>query len=152
MRVLDVRYVVLLVLPGLSLFCGCHALTRNAEGVDYRPGGPTITTVATFDASYSLAAPDAFKSWIQTDVPQGSLVGFRQEPDGAVVAFAGELTWPVDDAAGRHVWLCTPKPTNEWERFLVRTRDRSEEAFYKTVMILTAPIWITQCSITGEWP
>ena len=152
MRVLDVRYAVLLVLPWLALLCGCNALPREAEVIEYRPGGTVPTTVAKADGEYRLSAPDARMSCIPTDVSQGSVLGFRQEPDGAVVAFAGDQSWPIEAKDGRHVWLCTPKPANEWERFLVRTRERSENAFYTTVMILTAPIWIAQCSITGEWP
>jgi hypothetical protein len=110
------------------------------------------TTVAKEDAEYHLSAPDKQTSWIQTDVTKGSDVGFRQEPDGSVVAFASEQTWRVEDSNGRHVWLCTPKPVTGWDKFLVRSRDKSENAFYTTVMILTAPFWIPRCAATGQWP
>jgi hypothetical protein len=147
-----VRPTVLLALPWLSLLCGCHALIRDAEVIDYRPGGTAATTVAKFDASYRLSAPGVRRSWIETDVLQGNAVGFRQERDGTVVAFAGEQTWRVEASDGRHVWLCTPRPVTAWDQFLVRTRDTSENTFSKAVMILTAPFWITQCAVTGVWP
>jgi hypothetical protein len=110
------------------------------------------TTVAKEDAEYSLFAPDKLTSWIQTDVPKGSAVGFRQEPDGSVVAFAGEQTWRVEDSNGRHVWLCTPKPVTGWDKFLVRSRDKAENAFGATLLILAAPFWIPACAVTDEWP
>jgi hypothetical protein len=147
-----VRQAILLVLPGLSLLCGCHALTRDAEVIDYRPGGTVATTVAKSDASYRLSAPDARTSWVATDVPQGGAVGFRTEADGTVVAFAGEQTWRIEASNGRHVWLCTPKPATGWDRLLVRTRDTAESTFCATGLILTAPLWLTLCAANGELP
>jgi hypothetical protein len=146
-----VRQAILLALPWLSLLCGCHALTRDAEVIDYRPGGTPATTVAKADASYHLSAPEANTRWIQTDVLQGSAVGFRQEPDGTLTAFAGEQSWRIDASDG-HVWLCTPKPVTAWDRFLVRTRDTCESALYPTLLTLTAPIWVVHCALTGQWP
>jgi len=108
------------------------------------------TTVAKEDAEYRLSADK--QTWIQTDVTKGREVGFRREPDGSVVAFAGEQTWQVKDSNGRHVWLCTPKPVTEWDHFLVRTRDKSENAFYTTAFILAIPFWVPHCAATGEWP
>ncbi|WP_439622001.1 hypothetical protein [Gemmata sp.] len=146
------RQAVLLVLPAVSLLCGCHALTRDAEVIAYRPGEAVTMTAAKEDATYRLSARDGRHGWIATDVPQGGAVGFRKEADGTITAFAGAQTWPIEASDGRHVWLCTPKPTTGWDRFLVGTRDKSESAFQTTVLFLTAPIWLTQCAITGEWP
>lgn len=44
-------------------------------------------------------------------------------------AFAGDESTTIITANGRHVWLATPKPKNAWDRFLVKSRDRTEAAF-----------------------
>ena len=147
-----VRRAILLVLPAVLLLCGCHALTRDSEVIAYRPGEGVTTTVAKEDATYRLSARDGRQGWIATDVPRGATVGFREEADGQIIAFAGAQTWPIEASDGRHVWLSTPKPTRGWDRFLVGTRDKTAAAFYSTLLFITAPIWLTQCAINGEWP
>lgn len=146
-----VRETRLLSLPALSLLCGCQALTRGAEAIDYRPGEPPATMVAKVDGTYSLYAPNAYTSWAATDVTLGSAVGFRQEPNGTITAFAGEQTWPIDASDGRHVWLYTPKPATEWDRFLVNTRDKTESAVGTMLLFLTAPILELACAVTGQY-
>src|SRR5579871_5330961 len=103
------RYAAILLLAGLPLFGGC-VVVRETEVIDYRPSGSVNTTAATRDASYRLYAPDANHCWIATDVAKGEPVGFREEVDGSIVAFASKQSWTVDGAQGRHVWLCEPKP------------------------------------------
>ncbi|VTU00257.1 unnamed protein product [Gemmataceae bacterium] len=146
------RRAILLVLPAVSLLCGCHALARDSEVIAYRPGEAVTTTVAKEDATYRLSARDGRQGWIGTEVSRGGAVGFRQEADGQVTAFAGSQTWPIEASDGRHVWLSTPKPTSGWDRFIVRTRDKSASAFQATVLVITAPIWLTWCAVTNEWP
>jgi hypothetical protein len=147
-----VRRAVVLPLPLLALLGGCHALVRDAEVIDYRPGRPAPATVAAEDAGYRMTARGGLQNWVQTDVASGSPVGFRQESDGSVVAFAGEQTWPVDPADGRHVWLATPKPVTGWDRFLVRSRDRCESAATAVMLFVLGPVIVINGCLTGEWP
>ncbi|MBX9581941.1 MAG: hypothetical protein K2X87_16675 [Gemmataceae bacterium] len=132
------------LLPALA--GGCRALVRDAEAIAYRPGTPPTTTAAECDARYQLSAPDELRYWLQVDVPAGAAVGFRREPDGSLLAVAGEHVQPIPDA--RYVWLCTPKPATRWDRFAVRTRDRCEEAVTDAKVVLFIPV---MC-ITGEFP
>ena len=94
---------VLLALPLLSVACGCKALVRDAETVEYRRGAIPRSTAAKCDATYTLEVPeDKRTSYNPVDVATGEPVGFRREPDGSLVAFAGTHTYTIPD---RHaVW------------------------------------------------
>ncbi|MBX9627220.1 MAG: hypothetical protein K2X82_25680 [Gemmataceae bacterium] len=144
------RRAVLLAALLPALAGGCRALVRDAETVAYRPGTPPTTAPAECDASYQLSAPDELRYWLQVDVPAGAAVGFRREPDGSLLAVAGEHVQPIPD--GRYVWLCTPKPVSRWDRFAVGTRDRCEKAAVTALLYVTMPVWIPICCATGEWP
>lgn len=142
------RQVVLLLLPALVLPCGCQTLARDVPVVEYSPGGTLDTAVAKYDATYTLSIGTSV-SLQCTDVPEGGTVGFRREPDGAVVAFAGEETRRLDPDHGRHVWLCTAKPATVWGRRLVRGRDIAEEGGKVILFVLTLPILIPAIMIYG---
>ncbi len=145
------RRVVLLVLPLLSLMSGCKALVRDAEVVEYRSGTLPITTAAKCDATYTLEVPENKRtSYNPVDVAKGETVGFRREPDGSLIAFAGTHTYTIPDQHA--MWCFVPAPVTRWDRFVVSTRDKCENAFSTTLLVITAPIWMAQCAKTGVWP
>jgi hypothetical protein len=141
------RRAVVLALNLLPLLGGCRALVRDAETVEYRPGSAPTTMAATYDATYRLYVPEKLETGMGIEVTKGEAVGFRQEPDGSIIAVAGQETKPIPD--GRCVWLCTPKPVTRWERFLVRTRDKCETA---VMLVFLGPALVINGCVTGEWP
>src|SRR5207237_333350 len=69
------RRALLLALPLLSLLCGCKALWRDREAIEYRPGTPPTTVVADRDATYRLCADEPDPGRPSVDVTKGERVG-----------------------------------------------------------------------------
>jgi hypothetical protein len=118
--------LVLLALGPLALSVGCRALDRDVLAVEHAPDADPVATVAGRAAAYQLVCDGGAAYPVAVDVPEGAAVGFRRDPDGLVVAFAGEHTTALPE--GHYVWRYTPAPANGWERFAVGTRDRCENA------------------------
>jgi hypothetical protein len=146
------RRAVLLALPLLALLGGCRALVRDAVAVEYHPGATPTTTVATCDATYTLYAPEPtpLVGYAEWDVTEGTTVGYRREPDGSVVAVAGELTTPIPEC--RSVWRFTPKPITRWDRFVVAARDDCKYSLGAVVSVLLLPPTILWMMCGGELP
>jgi hypothetical protein len=140
------RRAVALLLPLLCLACGCKALVRDAETVEYRPGPTLSTTVASCDAEYTLSAPEKRETRLSVDVAKGERVGFQREPDGSLVAVAGKETMRIEPGA-HYVWLCTPKPVTALDRCAVKTRDKCEEVIGIMVLI---PFLIIHPEVAGQ--
>jgi hypothetical protein len=141
------RRAVTILLPLLILLCGCKALSRDREAVEYRPGPTLSTTVADCDAEYSLNAPEKHQTRFPVDVAKGERVGFQHDPDGSLVAVAGKVTMRIEP--GEHyVWRCTPKPVTGLDRFAVKTRDKGENVAGGVALILLLPVFV----LSGDWP
>ena len=144
----------MLLLPLLALLGGCKALTRDAEAVAYRPGTPPTTVVAERDATYTLDARNPNTNtkygWDTIDLRKGATVGFRHEPDGSLVAIAGEQIIPIPDEDA--AWKYTPIPVTRLDRLAVSTRDRCEKAAETTFCYAMLPLIIFNGCVTGEWP
>ncbi|MBA4064193.1 MAG: hypothetical protein C0501_10855 [Isosphaera sp.] len=119
------RRPVLLALGTLAVSAGCRALDRDVVAIEHAPGGAPGSAVAGCAAAYQLVG-DGGAYPVAIDVPEGAAVGFRRDPDGLVVAFAGEHTTSLPE--GRYAWKYTPTPANGSERFAVGTRDWCEKA------------------------
>jgi hypothetical protein len=144
------RRILTLLLPLLSLVCGCMGLRRDREAVEYRPGTPPTTVVAERDATYRLCAdePDPGRPWV--DVTKGERVGFRRESDGSLVAIAGTRTTPVPDV--RHVWISSSWPVTRWERFAESTVEGSKKVAGIVVAIPMLPFVFLWCVTGHELP
>ncbi len=144
-RIAPFAFLVLLPLGG------CKALVREGEAITYQPGTPPTTTVAKCDATYSLDAkhPDTNTKygWGTFDVLKGATVGFRREPDGSLVAIAGEQIAPIPDE--RAAWHYTPTPVTRLDRFAVSTRDRCEHA---AGLVVLTPLLMLHIACGGEVP
>ena len=110
----------------LSATSGCKALEREGHVVGYHPDLPPRAEAAPYDATYTLYTPDpeARLAYATIELRKGMTVGFRREPDGSLVAIAGEQVTPIPDA--RALWCHTPTPRSQIDRFAVETRDTCE--------------------------
>jgi hypothetical protein len=141
---------VLLVVLSANLTCGCKALWRDREAVEYRPGTPPTAVLAERDATYRLCAHEPDETRPQVDVTKGERVGFRREPDGSLVAFAGTRTTTIPDVY--HVWEYSSWPVTPWERVRESTIKRSEEVIGTVVAIPFVPFWLLWIATGHEMP
>ncbi|MBN9118330.1 MAG: hypothetical protein J0I06_04070 [Planctomycetes bacterium] len=145
------RRAAFLLLSLLSPLGGCRALVREGEAIAYRPGTVPATATAKCDATYTLDAvnPNTNTKYGRdtVDIPKGATVGFRREPDGSLVALAGEkvVTIPDEPAA----WRYTPAPVTRWDRFSVAARDACESA---ATAVILMPFILWQVVTGGEVP
>jgi hypothetical protein len=85
------------VLLGLAI-AGCTTLQGGKTIVKYEGGtvqGP-IQAKAPATGTYGLFALTDVQPIVRINVNVGEELGFRKNPDGQLVAFAGDRTFPVD--------------------------------------------------------
>lgn len=137
------------VLLPLLLLGGCKALVREGDVVGYHPDLPPRAEHAPYDTTYTLYAldPDAQPAYVTIELPKGTPIGYRREPNGALVAVAGEQVTPIPDE--RAMWRYTPTPRSRVRQFAVKTRDTGESVV--SALILT-PFLVWAIVSGGEVP
>jgi hypothetical protein len=118
------RRAVLLCLIVLCAIGGCSHRSGPGVVARYEPGKKLMSKTIPYDATvelYSRDQPGATGPLTSTTVAGGTMVGFRRESDGSVVAFVGERPVPIPD--GRCEWVIV---ASSWPRWWSRRADDAE--------------------------
>jgi hypothetical protein len=117
------RPAVLLALSFAVAVGGCAHSPGSKPAAELRAGRPPATRTVRCDATYALVRSDRPGEPLATAlVVRDQQVGFRTEPDGAVVAVGGSKTFPLAD--GEFAWVLVPGSDGGWRgRFGGSSRD-----------------------------
>ena len=143
------RSTSLLAPPLFILTIGCQSTVKDVVVIEYHPYLTPPTTIAKCDATFTLTAPEPTKTLLSIELKEGETIGYRSEPDGSIVAIAGEQTIPIP--YDWSIWRYTPKPNNQGKRFLDFASDVCDIARSLPRLIFTSPLWVP-CACTGVWP